>query len=315
MKISFLMPAFNAEHTLEKAVYSIMDQKTADDKEVIIIDDGSGDATLQVAQKCAVAFASVSVFTKPNGGEASALNYGLQKASGEFIALVEADVELKTGWLDNIMAQFDDSSVFGAGGTLITSREESWIARIAGYEVEQKFASKERYPRHITSANALYRTRAFTEAGVFNENLINASLDSDFNNRLIMRGHKLAYVRDAVAFHHYKSTFTGYLARNYSYARYRMYVNNAILYPADFRLAIDVFLSGVFLCSLLLVPVTIKIPAALLILLFLLQVPMTIKLFLLKKDLVLFVYPFVAIVKNFVAVAGLIVGMAKKYIR
>jgi glycosyltransferase involved in cell wall biosynthesis len=315
MKISFLVPAWNAERTLEKALNSIVAQRTDHEKEVIIIDDGSTDNTFGLAKKFAPMYPEVSVISKRNGGEASALNVGLQKVTGDFIAIIEADVELEPGWLNKILPWFDDPAVIGAGGTLVTSRDEPWIARIAGYEVERKFASKERYPRHITSANALYRSEAFKNAGMFNEKLVNASLDSDFNGRLIALGHKLAHVRDAMAFHYYKPTLIGYLARNYAYARYRFYVKNTFLYPSDRFLAINIILTGFAVCSLCLLGLSIRIPAVLFFLLILLQIPAAVQMFRCKKDAVLLAYPLVAVVKNIVAAVGLVVGMAYKIMR
>lgn len=312
MKISFLIPAFNAESTLEEAVNSILDQKAESQKELIIIDDGSRDNTLGVAKKLKEKYPDIKLIEKKNGGEASALNAGLEKVSGDFVALVEADVQLEVGWLGKVLKEFDKSEVMGAGGCLVTSRDEPWIARIAGYEVENKFATKERYPKHITSANAIYRSEVFEEIGKFDEKLVNASLDSDVNSRLIDKGYKLAYVRDAKALHHYKPTFLGYLKRQYNYARYRIYVKNLALYPADKLLAFNVFLSGLFIFSLLLIHISFYIPLVILFFILWLQIPVIIKLLKAKKDSVLLIYPFVIVLRNIVAFFGYGIGLINK---
>jgi len=312
MKISFLIPAFNAESTLEEAVNSILNQKAESPKELIIIDDGSRDNTLGVAKKLKEKYPDIKLIEKKNGGEASALNAGLEKVSGDFVALVEADVKLEEGWLGKVLKEFDKSEVMGAGGCLVTSRDEPWIARIAGYEVENKFVTKERYPKHITSANAIYRLEVFEEVGKFDEKLLNASLDSDVNSRLIDRGYKLAYVKDAKALHHYKPTFLRYLKRQYNYAKYRIYVKDLALYPTDRLLAFNVFLSGLFIFSLLLIRISFYIPLVVLFFILWLQIPVTFKLLKAKKDPVLLIYPLVIILRNIVAFFGYGIGLINK---
>ena len=313
MHISYLVPAFNAKATLAKAVQSILLQDTDCKKDILIIDDGSRDGTLRTAEQLKPLSADIRIVATKNGGEASAINCGLRQARGDFIAFVEADVELEKGWLRKLLYALDDPMVIGAGGTLITARSEPWIARIAGYEIEYKFSTKRHFTSHITSANALYKSIAFEKAGAMNESLMNASWDSDFNNRLIAKGYKLAYVRDAVVLHHYKAAFMHYLGRNFSYALYRIYVCNACLYPADRFLIFNVALSAVFIVSFFFIKIFIWAPVCFFVLLFIVHLPLTIKLWYLKKDPALAVYPAVAVIRNIVAVAGLTVGIAKKY--
>lgn len=314
MKISFLVPAFNVERTLCDAVESILRQGTEHQKEIIVIDDGSGDGTPGVAQKLSERYSEVCVLSCSNGGEAHALNVGLARATGNFVAIVEADVELTNGWLEKVLSHFDDEKVIGVGGMLLTPRAEPWIARIAGYEVELKFATKEKYTCHITSANAMYRAEAFTIAGPFDERLVNASLDSDFNCKLISRGYKLVFVREAEAFHHYKRSLAGYLSRNFSYARYRLNVKSAFLYPADRLLAVNIFLCAMFLLSVCTAPISKAYLLSIVLfgVLLILQAPDTVKLYKFKRDPILFVYPFVSIIRNMVAVAGLGIGFFRK---
>ena len=152
----------------------------------------------------------IRVFTKANGGEASALNVGFREARGNFIAIVEGDVEVAPDWLETCLAILEkEPDVFAAGGYLETPREDPWIARLAGYEVERKFATKPRDAKHLTSANVLYRREAWDLAGPFDERLVNASLDSVFNGRLAKAGKRLVYEPAARVRHHYKTTFCG----------------------------------------------------------------------------------------------------------
>lgn len=303
MKVSFVVPMYNAEATVASTLRSIYRQG-AEEFEVVVVDDGSTDGSAEVVSKLGL---PLEVISKPNGGEASALNEGIKRCAGDFVAIVEADVELLPGWLSVLLKEFDDPEVMGAGGYLMTPEDDPWIAKLAGYEVEMKFEGKQRYPPHITSAAAIYRRRAFELFGGFDERLVNASLDSDFNSRIISAGYKLAYNPEAKARHHYKPRLIPYLKRSYAYARYRPYVKGD-LYPSDRLLRYNVAFCGLSAASLVLSPwkpwVFLAIPAALLF-----QVPKAIAMLRRHRDPACLAYPFVAFLRNVVAFVGYIVGL------
>jgi glycosyltransferase involved in cell wall biosynthesis len=82
------MPAFDAERTVEAAVRSVLDQQGID-LELIVIDDGSRDATS--AKLSAIKDPRVKVITEPNAGPSAARNRGVAAASGDLIAFIDAD--------------------------------------------------------------------------------------------------------------------------------------------------------------------------------------------------------------------------------
>ncbi|RKY71955.1 MAG: hypothetical protein DRQ14_06615 [Candidatus Latescibacterota bacterium] len=304
MKVSFVVPMYNARDTIVGTLNSIYGQE-AEDFEVIVVDDGSTDGSAEEVKGTGF---PVMLISKPNRGEASALNEGIGRCRGEFVAIVEADVELLPGWLSILLKEFEDPEVMGAGGYLMTPKEDPWIARLAGYEVEMKFEGKQRYPPHITSAAAIYRRRAFELFGGFDEGLRNASLDSDFNLRIVRGGYKLAYNPRARARHHYKPRFFSYLKRNYAYARYRPYVKGD-LYPADRFLRYNVGFCGLAVASLALLPRHPWVPFLLIPAALLLQVPVALKMWRRHGDPACFIYPFIAFVRNIVASVGYVWGI------
>jgi glycosyltransferase involved in cell wall biosynthesis len=86
--VSVLVPACNAEATIRETLESVRRQ-TLEDFELIVIDDGSTDATMQVLE--AVADPRFRGFSYPNAGLAVARNRGLGKARGEFVSFIDAD--------------------------------------------------------------------------------------------------------------------------------------------------------------------------------------------------------------------------------
>ena len=91
MVLSVIIPVFNGEKIVCKAVDSIREYNGMLDYEIILVDDGSEDNSYAVLQKCATQFPFIRIITKENGGIASARNAGLAIAKGEYIAFLDQD--------------------------------------------------------------------------------------------------------------------------------------------------------------------------------------------------------------------------------
>jgi glycosyltransferase involved in cell wall biosynthesis len=98
--VSVIMPAFNAESYLHAAVESVLRQTFAD-LELIIVDDGSTDGTVAVAQKYAARDPRVIVMQQANAGPGPARNTGFSAAQGRYFAFLDSDDE----WDDPFLAE------------------------------------------------------------------------------------------------------------------------------------------------------------------------------------------------------------------
>lgn len=94
IKLSIIIPCYNAEPYIDELMKSLMPQKT-DEVEVIVVDDGSKFPYLP-------SFPGVKLYRKENGGVSSARNLGLQKAHGEYISFVDADDILAPDYVQRI---------------------------------------------------------------------------------------------------------------------------------------------------------------------------------------------------------------------
>jgi glycosyltransferase involved in cell wall biosynthesis len=86
--VSVIIPAFNSEKTIQETIDSVLNQ-TLHDLEIIVINDGSQDATLEVAS--GISDFRIKIFSYPNAGVSASRNRGLKQASGEYIAFLDAD--------------------------------------------------------------------------------------------------------------------------------------------------------------------------------------------------------------------------------
>ena len=88
------MPVYNAEPYLEQALDSVLAQ-TLTDLEIVCVNDGSEDTSLETMQRYASNDARIKVINKPNGGYGNAMNVGISNATGEYMGILEPDDYLK----------------------------------------------------------------------------------------------------------------------------------------------------------------------------------------------------------------------------
>lgn len=88
--ISVIVPVYNVEQYLPRCIESIVNQ-TYKNLEIILVDDGSTDNSGKVCDKFAEKDSRIKVFHKSNGGVSSARNFGIEKASGDYIGFVDSD--------------------------------------------------------------------------------------------------------------------------------------------------------------------------------------------------------------------------------
>ena len=87
-KISVIIPAYNAERTIRKTIQSVQTQ-TFTDFELIVINDGSQDRTLEILHS--IKDERLKIFSYENGGLPAARNRGIERSTGEFISFIDAD--------------------------------------------------------------------------------------------------------------------------------------------------------------------------------------------------------------------------------
>ena len=91
IKVSVIVPVYNVESYLEKCLQSLV-QQSLQEIEIIAVNDGSTDASQSILEQFQTQFPTkIKVFQKENGGLSDARNYGIDRASGEFLAFVDSD--------------------------------------------------------------------------------------------------------------------------------------------------------------------------------------------------------------------------------
>ncbi|WP_316569226.1 glycosyltransferase family 2 protein [Neobacillus sp. YIM B06451] len=112
MEIPFLstvIPVYNAEKTVSRAIYSILSQDFYN-MEIIIINDGSTDRSLEICQNIARIEPRIRLFSIENSGVSNARNLGIEQAQGKYITFLDADDYYMDGYLKVIMAEIEPNT-------------------------------------------------------------------------------------------------------------------------------------------------------------------------------------------------------------
>ena len=109
IKISFVIPVYNAEKYLKECIDSIVCQLGGN--ELILVDDGSTDSSGQICDDYACSYDSISVLHIENHGVAYARNLGVDRAIGEYIVFLDADDYISKDFSDNFNKHYMDADV------------------------------------------------------------------------------------------------------------------------------------------------------------------------------------------------------------
>lgn len=110
--VSIIVPVYNAEKNLEKCIKSIMSQTYAK-LEVLLINDGSTDKSLEIIKRYENIDSRIKYFNKKNSGVSSARNYGIEKAKGKFVFFIDADDTIDKYAIENLIKEYDETYLIG----------------------------------------------------------------------------------------------------------------------------------------------------------------------------------------------------------
>ena len=200
VKYSVIVPAYKAERTIDVCLTALMSQSVARDSyEVIVVDDGSPDATAEIAARY-----DVKLIRQPNRGPASARNAGARAASGDIVLFTDSDCEPTPEWIERMAAPLEsDPSVSGVKGAYRT-RQRSLTARFAQVEFMERFDMLARAKNidMVDTYSAAFRRAVFEEMRGFDESFPAANNeDTDLSYRLVAAGHRLVFAPDAIVYH------------------------------------------------------------------------------------------------------------------
>jgi len=213
---SVIIPVYNDPDGIEQTLQSLVRQKNAPNYEIIVVDNDSTDETPRVIEKFEENYPKL-VFgyseTEIQGSYA-ARNTGIEHASGDLLAFVDADVTVEDTWVADIHERFQNSDVDYLGCNVemyIPDGENTFWAQYdvtMGLPVEHYLETKQFVP----TCALVVCSEVFEQLNQFDESLVSGG-DKEFGRRVNKTGLTMEYAGDIVTRHPARSTFCNHVKK------------------------------------------------------------------------------------------------------
>ncbi len=179
-RISVIVPAYNEENVIRSTIESLL-ATDYQDKEIIVVDDGSKDKTLEIA----MAYKDkIKVIHKENGGKASALNQGLLYATGEIVTIVDADTIIGHSSLKHIAKAMVDENVAAVAGNVKIRNKVNWLTwcqaleYMSGIQIMRRGLDYFGAITIVPGALGAFRKKKLDEAGAYHKDTLVEDFDA-----------------------------------------------------------------------------------------------------------------------------------------
>ena len=213
----------NAEDTIGDCIVSLLrTDYPADRREILVVDNGSTDHTAEIVEQYPVTY-----LREERRGIARARNRGIVASRGEIVAFTDADCLATTGWLRELVNEFDGTDVGGVAGEILPfpprTAAERYAARIRLLSPE-RYLSRPTFPFAVT-ANLAFRREVFDAVGLLDLAAPGGGESTDFCTRFFRgTGLQLRLARKAVVLHRHRSTVFDFLRQHWRYGRSHAYL-------------------------------------------------------------------------------------------
>jgi O-antigen biosynthesis protein len=214
-RVSVVVASYNGAPTL-KACLESLEQLRYPDYEVLLVDDGSTDATPQIAAQ----FPSVrTIRHEKNLGLSAARNTGIYAATGEVIAFTDSDCRADEDWLHFAVGDLVHSNWVGVGGHNFLPPDDSPVAAAVMVSPggPAHVMLTDRLAEHIPGCNMAFYRWALLEAGGFDPVYRKAGDDVDICWRLQQLGYRIGFSPSGFVWHYRRNTVRAYLRQQAGY--------------------------------------------------------------------------------------------------
>ena len=194
--------------------------------QIIFVDDGSKDNTFEVVKNAFLQNPLVEVLKKPNGGKASALNFGIKASQYEYLVCIDADTQLKTDALSELMKKFftteKNQNVGAVAGNVKVGNEINMISKWQSIE----YITSQNFDRRafdllncitvVPGAIGAFRKSAIEESGGFTTDTL--AEDCDLTMRILKKGYQIKNSATAIAYTEVPETLKQFLKQRFRWS-------------------------------------------------------------------------------------------------
>ena len=229
--VSVIVPAYNEEVNCLRTINSLLHQDYPN-IEVVFVDDGSKDGTYNKVLNEFKDNPKVKIYTKPNGGKATALNFGIEKSSYDFLVCIDADTQLKKDAISYLMDKFFirdaenhkiiDPKIGAIAGNVKVGNEVNMITRWQSIE----YITSQNFDRRafdflecitvVPGAIGAFRKDAVLIAGGFTSDTL--AEDCDLTMRLHGQGYLIRNCTSAISYTEVPETMSQFLKQRFRWS-------------------------------------------------------------------------------------------------
>ena len=260
MKYSFIIPVYNRPDEVDELLDSLTKQSLRD-FEVVVVEDGSSVSCKDVVDKYA-SLLNIHYYSKPNSGPGQTRNYGVERANGEYMLILDSDCILPETYLEEVEKELNRKEADAFGGPDCAHESFSDVQKAINYAMTSFFTTggirggKKKmdkfYPR---SFNMGVRKDVYQALGGFSK--MRFGEDIDFSIRIFKKGYKCRLFPEAWVWHKrrtdlkkfFKQVHNSGIARINLYKKYPESLKLVHLLPAVFTLGVVFLLFASLVCG------------------------------------------------------------------
>jgi len=225
-KVSIIVPAYNEEVNAVKTIENLLLQDYPNFT-IVFVDDGSKDSTYSQITEAFGSHKMVSIYTKENGGKASALNFGIAKTQDAYVICIDADTQLKTDAVSQLMKGFrielKGNPIIGAiAGNVKVGNENTILTKWQSIE----YTTAQNFDRRafdlingitvVPGAIGAFRKEAIEVAGGFTTDTL--AEDCDLTIRILRQGYTVTNCVAAIAITEAPETLNEFMKQRFRWS-------------------------------------------------------------------------------------------------
>jgi cellulose synthase/poly-beta-1,6-N-acetylglucosamine synthase-like glycosyltransferase len=216
--VSVVVPAYNEEKVICHTVAALLEADYPN-FDIIVVDDGSMDKTALRVQERFGDNPRVQLFTKPNGGKAQALNYGVAQTQAEIVVCLDADTIFLPDAISKLVAHFTDPEVGAVAGNAKVGNRINVLTKwqaleyITSQNLDRRAFAVLNCISVVPGAVGAWRRSLVVQARGFTADTL--AEDADLTLTILRMGYKIAYEDEAIALTEAPDTLRGFVKQRF----------------------------------------------------------------------------------------------------
>jgi cellulose synthase/poly-beta-1,6-N-acetylglucosamine synthase-like glycosyltransferase/peptidoglycan/xylan/chitin deacetylase (PgdA/CDA1 family)/spore germination protein YaaH len=217
--VAVVVPAYNEEKVIVRTVASLLACDISNKFEIIVVDDGSGDATYSLVKSTFADNPMVRVLTQPNAGKSSALNFGIAHTQAEIVVAMDADTVFARDTIAKLVRHFADPQIGAVAGNTKVGNRINLLTRwqaleyITSQNLDRRAFSILNCITVVPGAVGAWRRELIERAGGFDQSTL--AEDADLTMAIRKLGYAIVYDDEAVALTEAPDTVRGFIRQRY----------------------------------------------------------------------------------------------------